>query len=289
MNNNGQTTKGTLYLIATPIGNLGDMTYRGVELLKEVDLIACEDTRHTRKLLNHFEINTSTTSYHEHNKQAKGKYLIQTLLEGKNIGLVTDAGTPGISDPGEDLVRLCHDEKITVTSAPGAVAAITSLIISGFSTRYFAFEGFLPTDKKQLRRRLELLKDETRTLIIYEAPHRLKQTLKKLQENLGDRQVGITRELTKRHEEILRMTLSEALSHYESQDPRGEYVLILEGRDIKEMDKEEQESWNSYSLEEHMEIYLQQGIQKKEAMKKVAKDRGISKRDVYQAIEVDKK
>lgn len=275
---------GTLYLIATPIGNLEDMTYRGVRLLNEVDLVACEDTRHTRKLLNHYDIHTPTTSYHEHNKHVKGKRLIEDLKMGKDIGLVTDAGTPGISDPGEDLVALCHEEGISVTSAPGCVAAITSLIISGMSTRYFAFEGFLPTDKKQLRQRLDLLKEETRTLIIYEAPHRLKQTLRKLYDTLGNRVITVTKELTKRHEKAVKMTLEEAIHYYDEEDPRGEFVLILEGKNYDTIIEEKRESWNEYTLEEHMEIYLKQGLQKKEAMKKVAKDRGVSKRDIYNEL-----
>ncbi len=279
---------GSLFLVATPIGNLDDMTIRGINTLKEVDLIACEDTRHTRKLLNHFDIHTSTTSYHEHNKHVKGNQLIKDLKDGKNLALVTDAGTPGISDPGEELVKACLDESITVTSLPGAVAAITSLIISGQPTRYFCFEGFLPTDKKKMKERLSLLENETRTIILYEAPHRLKQTLTNLYKTLGNRQISITKELTKRHEKVIPTTLENSLIYFEENEPRGEFVLIIQGKDLRKIEEEQIESWMTYDLNQHMGIYLDQGLSKKDAMKKVAKDRGISKREVYAQLEKEK-
>lgn len=276
---------GKLFLVATPIGNLDDMTFRAVNTLKEVDIIACEDTRHTRKLLNHFDIHTSTTSYHEHNKYAKGPQLIQLMQDGKDMALVTDAGTPGISDPGEDLVRLCYEAGITVTSLPGPVAAINALILSGQKTRYFCFEGFLPTDKKELRKRLELLREETRTIIIYEAPHRLKKTLRLLSDQLGDRKMSTVKELTKRYETILNTTLEEAVNHYEINEPKGEFVLVIEGKDLKIIQEEKQESWERYSLTEHMSLYIDKGMSRKEAMKVVAKDRGLSKRVIYAELE----
>ena len=276
---------GTLYLCATPIGNLEDMTYRAVRILKEVDLIAAEDTRNSIKLLNHFEIKTPMTSYHEYNKIDKAYQLVAKMREGKNIALITDAGTPGISDPGEDIVRICYEEGIPVTSLPGAAACITALTMSGLPTRRFAFEAFLPKDKKEHQAVLEELKTETRTIIIYEAPHHLVRTLQELHDTLGgDRRLTICRELTKRHEEKLQMTLADSLSYYEVNEPRGEYVLIIAGRSREEMKKEEQAGWEALSLEEHMAHYESQGIDRKEAMKRVAKDRGVSKRDIYQAL-----
>ena len=276
---------GTLYLCATPIGNLEDMTFRVIRTLKEVDLIAAEDTRNSIKLLNHFEIKTPMTSYHEYNKFDKGRVLVKKLLEGINIALITDAGTPGISDPGEDIVRICYEEGIPVTSLPGAAACITALTMSGLPTRRFAFEAFLPKDKKEHQAVLEELKTETRTIIIYEAPHHLVRTLQELHDTLGgDRRLTICRELTKRHEEKLQMTLADSLSYYEVNEPRGEYVLIIAGRSREEMKKEEQAGWEALSLEEHMAHYESQGIDRKEAMKRVAKDRGVSKRDIYQAL-----
>ena len=275
---------GTLYLCATPIGNLEDMTFRAVRILKEVDLIAAEDTRNSIKLLNHFEIKTPMTSYHEYNKIEKGHKLVQMLLEGKNLALITDAGTPGISDPGEELVQMCYEAGVPVTSLPGAAACITALTLSGLSTRRFAFEAFLPSDKKERQQVLEELKNDTRTVICYEAPHRLVKTLKELLEALGNRRITICRELTKRHEEKLQMTLTDSLSYYEVNEPRGEYVLIIAGRSREEMKKEEQAGWEALSLEEHMAHYESQGIDRKEAMKRVAKDRGVSKRDIYQAL-----
>ena len=276
---------GKLYLCATPIGNLEDITYRVLRTLKEVDLIAAEDTRNSIRLLNHFEIKTPMTSYHEYNKIDKAYQLVAKMREGKNIALITDAGTPGISDPGEDIVRICYEEGIPVTSLPGAAACITALTMSGLPTRRFAFEAFLPKDKKEHQAVLEELKTETRTIIIYEAPHHLVRTLQELHDTLGgDRRLTICRELTKRHEEKLQMTLADSLSYYEVNEPRGEYVLIIAGRSREEMKKEEQAGWEALSLEEHMAHYESQGIDRKEAMKRVAKDRGVSKRDIYQAL-----
>ena len=280
-----QHKTGTLYLCATPIGNLEDITYRVLRTLKEVDLIAAEDTRNSIRLLNHFEIKTPMTSYHEYNKIEKAYQLVAKMREGKNIALITDAGTPGISDPGEDIVRICYEEGIPVTSLPGAAACITALTMSGLPTRRFAFEAFLPKDKKEHQAVLEELKTETRTIIIYEAPHHLVRTLQELSDTIGgDRRLTICRELTKRHEEKLQMTLTDSLSYYEVNEPRGEYVLIIAGRSREEMKKEEQAGWEALSLEEHMAHYESQGIDRKEAMKRVAKDRGVSKRDIYQAL-----
>lgn len=275
---------GTLYLCATPIGNLEDITLRVLRTLKEVDLIAAEDTRNSIKLLNHFDIQTPMTSYHEFNKIEKAYTLITKLKEGMNIALITDAGTPGISDPGEELVAMCYEEGIPVTSLPGASAVITALTLSGKSNRRFAFEAFLPKDKKERARILEELKTETRSIILYEAPHHLVKTLEELLEALGDRNVSIERELTKKYETVLRTTFSQALLHYSGHDPKGEYVLVIEGRNKKEMEQDRQQAYLSMSLEEHMEIYLSQGIDRKEAMKLVAKDRGMTKREVYAGL-----
>ena len=263
---------GKLYLCATPIGNLEDMTFRVVRTLKEVDLIAAEDTRNSIKLLNHFEIKTQMTSYHEYNKIDKGHYLVEQLLEGKNIALVTDAGTPGISDPGEELVAMCYEAGIEVTSLPGPAACITALTLSGLSTRRFAFEAFLPSDKKEKKKILEELKTETRTMIMYEAPHRLLRTLEELFETLGERRLTVCRELTKKHETAFVTTISEALKWYGEHEPKGECVLVIEGKSRKEMEEEAQKKWEEMPLEEHLEHYMEQGIDKKEAMKKVAKD-----------------
>lgn len=278
---------GTLYLCATPIGNLEDITFRVLRTLKEVDLIAAEDTRNSIKLLNHFEIKTPMTSYHEYNKIEKARDLVERLLAGTNIALITDAGTPGISDPGEELARMAIEAGITVTSLPGACACITALTISGLPTRRFAFEAFLPSEKKECRQVLDELKDETRTIILYEAPHRLKKTLALLLETLGDRQITVCRELTKKHETAVRGVLSEVLAHFENEEPRGECVLVLHGKDFKEIEKEAQEKWQELSIPEHVEYYLAQGMEKKEAMKAAAADRGMSKRDIYQAL-IDK-
>lgn len=276
---------GTLYLCATPIGNLEDMTFRVIRTLKEVDLIAAEDTRNSIKLLNHFEIQTPMTSYHEFNKYEKGRKLVEKLLEGQNIALITDAGTPGISDPGEELVQMCYEAGITVTSLPGAAACVTALTLSGLSTRRFAFEAFLPTDKKEREAVLQEMESETRTIVMYEAPHRLVKTLKLLAERLGsERKITVCRELTKRHETAFRSTIAEASAYYEVNDPKGECVLVIEGRSREEMRMEAQAQWEEMSVEDHMEHYLSQGINKKDAMKMVAKDRGVPKREIYNQL-----
>jgi 16S rRNA (cytidine1402-2'-O)-methyltransferase len=275
---------GTLYLCATPIGNLEDITFRVIRILKEVNLIAAEDTRHSIKLLNHFEITTPMTSYHEFNKIEKGRYLIEQLNQGLNIALITDAGTPGISDPGEELVKMAYEAGINVTSLPGPVACITGLTLSGLSTRRFAFEAFLPSDKKQRMQVVNELSNETRTIILYEAPHRLLKTLKELYDVLGDRKVTIVRELTKKHEDTLRTSVKEAISYYEAKEPKGEFVLVIEGRSFLEIQKEDQEQWKKLSLEEHMNLYVSKGLNKKEAMKAVANDRGVPKREIYQLL-----
>ena len=275
---------GTLYLCATPIGNLEDITFRVLRTLKEVDLIAAEDTRNSIKLLNHFEIKTPMTSYHEFNKIDKAYQLVERLKEGKNIALITDAGTPGISDPGEDIVRICYEQGVPVTSLPGAAACITALTMSGRSTRRFAFEAFLPKDKKERAAVLEELKNETRTIIIYEAPHHLVKTVTELMNAIGDRELTLCRELTKKHEEKMQTTFSQVLEYYKENDPRGEYVMVICGRSRQELEKEQQESWEAMSVEEHMAHYEGQGIDCKEAMKLVAKDRGVSKRDIYQSL-----
>ena len=275
---------GKLFLCATPIGNLEDITYRVLRTLKEVDLIAAEDTRNSIKLLNHFEIKTPMTSYHEYNKIETAYQLVDKMREGKNIALITDAGTPGISDPGEDLVRICYEEGIEVTSLPGPAACITALTMSGLPTRRFAFEAFLPREKKERALVLEQLKKETRTIILYEAPHHLVKTLEELLEALGNRKIAVCRELTKRYEEKTLASISEMLDYYKENEPRGEYVLVLEGKSFETIAEEEKKSWEAMTIEEHMAIYEGQGIDRKEAMKLVAKDRGISKRDVYQAL-----
>lgn len=276
---------GKLYLCATPIGNLDDITLRVLKTLKEVDLIAAEDTRHSIKLLNHFEIKTPMTSYHEFNKFDKADYLVEKMKTGVNLALITDAGTPGISDPGEELVKKCYQAGIEVTSLPGPAACITALTLSGLSTRRFCFEAFLPTDKKERKWILGELKDETRTMVIYEAPHHLIRTLAELAEVLGsERRITICRELTKRYEEAFITTFADALNFYETNEPKGECVIVIEGRTISELLKEQQDSWEDMSLEQHMEVYTGQGIDRKEAMKRVAVDRGISKRDVYQYL-----
>lgn len=277
---------GKLYVCATPIGNLKDITLRCLETLKEVDLIASEDTRHTIKLLNHYEIKVPLESYHEHNKDIKGKKLINLLLEGKNIALVSDAGMPGICDPGEDLIRLCYENKIEITVLPGATASITALILSGIKTRSYCFEGFLPSNKKSRKEVIQRFKDDTRTYIIYEAPHHLLQTLKELYEQIGNRNISIVKELTKKHENVFKTSLLEALKYFEENTPKGEYVLVLEGANEDEVLNKEKEEINNIPIKEHLEQYLSAGMDIKEAMKKVAKDRGISKRDVYNEIKI---
>lgn len=276
--------QGKLYLCATPIGNLEDITLRVLRTLKEVDLIAAEDTRNSIKLLNHFEIHTPMTSYHEYNKYDKGKELIALLQQGKNIALITDAGTPGISDPGEELVKMCVEAGTEVTSLPGASACITALTISALNSRRFAFEAFLPSGKKERQILLRNLTRETRTLIFYEAPHHLKRTLEELYGAFGNRRLTICRELTKKYETVFRTDLGQAIMYYKTEEPRGEYVLVMEGRKPEELQKEQQEVWQDLSLNEHIELYEEQGLSHKEAMRLVAKDRGTSRRDVYQAL-----
>ena len=275
---------GMLYLCATPIGNLGDMTPRVVETLRSVDVIAAEDTRNSIKLLNHFEIKTSMTSYHEHNKVEKADYLIGQMQQGKDVALVTDAGTPAISDPGEVLVRKCQEAGITVTSLPGAAACITALTLSGLPTRRFCFEGFLPADKKEKAQILEELQEESRTIILYEAPHHLARTLGELYETLGDRRMTLCRELTKKFETVLPTTIKEAQALYESEEPRGEYVLVVEGKSLLQKKEEAQAAWKSMTIEEHMKYYEEGGMDEKTAMKQVAKDRGVPKREIYQYL-----
>lgn len=275
---------GTLYICATPIGNLEDITIRVLNTLRSVDLIAAEDTRNTLCLLNHFNIKTPLTSYHEYNKIEKAEFLIEKLTNGTNIALVTDAGTPAISDPGEELVCRAHAACIPVTSLPGACACITALTLSGLSTRRFSFEAFLPSDKKERKRILEMLKTETRTIILYESPHHIKATVKELFDTLGDRNLTLCRELTKIHETVTLTTLKGALFLWEESAPRGEYVLVIEGIAQEALDAEERKKWDSMSIAEHVDFYIEQGSSKKEAMKLAAKDRGISKRDIYQAL-----
>ena len=275
---------GKLYLCATPIGNLDDITLRVLDTVKNVDLIAAEDTRHSIKLLNHFQIKTPMTSYHEYNKVEKARYLVDQMKKGVTVALVTDAGTPGISDPGEELVRQCHEAGIPLTSLPGPAACITALTISGLPTRRFCFEAFLPADKKERQWILEELKKETRTIIVYEAPHHLVRTLSELAAALGERNITVCRELTKRYEEAFRTTFSGALEFYKENEPKGECVVVIEGKSFDQVNREKQQEFEEMTVEEHMELYLSQGMDKKEAMKRVAKDRGISKREVYQAL-----
>lgn len=269
---------GKLYLCATPIGNLGDVSTRCLETFKMADLIAAEDTRRTLQLLNHFEISKPLTSYHEHNKHEKGGYIISLLKRGKNVVLVSDAGTPAISDPGEDLVKLCIENDIDVTSVPGPVAGINALILSGLPTRRFAFEGFLSVNKRHRREHLESIKNDTHTLIFYEAPHKLKNTLNDMQKVLGgSRKIALVRELTKIHEEVKRCTIDEAVEYYGENNPRGEYVIVIEGA----TEIEEENDWEEISIYDHVEKYIKEGIPQKEAIKKVAQDRGLPKREVY--------
>lgn len=275
---------GKLYLCATPIGNLEDITLRVLRTLKEVDLIAAEDTRNSIKLLNHFDIKTPMTSYHEYNKIDKAYVLINKMQEGQNIALITDAGTPGISDPGEELAAMCYEAGIEVTSLPGPAACITALTLSGLPTRRFAFEAFLPADKKERKQILEELKNETRTIILYEAPHRLVRTLEELKETLGNRRMTLCRELTKKHETAFHSTIDDLILYYQTEKPLGECVLVIEGRSRKEMEEEQKASWEKITIEEHMELYENKGYSRKEAMKLVANDRGMTKREVYQHL-----
>lgn len=276
--------RGKLYLCATPIGNLEDITMRVLRTLKEVDLIAAEDTRNSMRLLNHFGIHTPLTSYHEYNKIEKAHTLIAKMQEGKQIALITDAGTPGISDPGEELVRMCYEAGIEVTSLPGACACVTALTLSGLATRRFCFEAFLPADKKERRQVLSELLTETRTTIIYEAPHRLVRTLTELRDTLGNRRITVCRELTKKHETAFRTTLADAVEYYEANEPKGECVIVMEGRSLAQLQEEERMRWEELTVDEHVERYLAQGMDRKEAMKQAAKDRGVSKREIYAAL-----
>ena len=275
---------GKLYLCPTPIGNLEDITLRVLRTLKEVDLIAAEDTRNSIKLLNHFEIKTPMTSYHEFNKVDKAYVLVEKMRQGSNIAYITDAGTPGISDPGEELVKICYEGGIEVTALPGPVACVTALSFSGLSTRRFCFEAFLPKDKKERAFVLEELKLETRTIIIYEAPHHLLKTLEELLDAIGERNLSTCRELTKKFEEVKRLTLTDAIAYYKQNDPRGEFVLVIEGKSREELIENKQNEWKEMSLDNHMEHYITQGIEKKEAMKLVAKDRGLTKREIYKEL-----
>lgn len=272
---------GTLYICATPIGNLGDMTPRVVETLKQVDLIAAEDTRNSIKLLNHFDIHTPMTSYHEFNKVEKAKQLVSQLLAGQDIALITDAGTPAISDPGEVLVAFCMEQGIPVTSLPGPAACITALTLSGLCTRRFCFEGFLPAEKKPRREILEELREESRTIILYEAPHHLVGTLQELWDTLGNRRITLCKELTKKHETVFATTLEGAVTHYQTEEPKGEYVLVLEGKSREEKKAQAIAEWEKMTIEDHMAYYEKQGMDSKEAMKQVAKDRGVGKREIY--------
>ncbi len=278
---------GTLYLVATPIGNLEDMTFRAVRILKEVDLIAAEDTRNSIKLLSHFDISTPMTSYHEHNKYEKAEVLVGKLLEGTNIAVITDAGTPGISDPGEELVKQCYTAGISVVPIPGACAAVNALISSGLSTRRFCFEAFLPPDKKERKLILEGLKTESRTMVIYEAPHRLLKTLEELYGTLGDREATVCRELTKKHETFFKTTLSRACEYYSDNEPKGECIIVIAGISFEELKEEDIRRWEEMSIQDHVAMYMDKGVDKKEAMKLVAKDRGVSKRDIYNNL-IDK-
>ncbi len=275
---------GKLYVCATPIGNLGDITLRVLDTLKQVDLIAAEDTRNSIKLLNHFEIKTPMTSYHEHNRYDKARFLIQEMRSGKDIALITDAGTPGISDPGEEFIRMCYEGGIGVTILPGASACVAALALSGLSTDRFSFEAFLPREKKERAAVLEEMRDDTRTLVVYEAPHHLLEALRDLEEALGERRIAVCRELTKVHETVFRTTFAEAIAHYEAEEPRGECVIVIEGRDRKELVRRQQEDWKQLTPEEHMEYYTAAGLDRREAMKQVAKDRGVTKREIYQEL-----
>ena len=273
-----------LYICGTPIGNLEDMTYRVVRVLSEVDLIAAEDTRQSVKLLNHFDIKTPLTSYDEHNKDVKGPQLIKLLQEGKDIALVTDAGMPGISDPGEDLIKLCYENNVPVTVVPGPTAVVTALVLSGLNSRSYIFEGFLPRNKKQRAEVLERLVDESRTTVFYEAPHHLVDTLDSIYKTVGDRNIAVARELTKKHETVNRGAVGEVLEYFKENEPKGEFVLVLEGKDKEKIKEDKIASFEEMTIEEHFNMYIEQGMSEKDAMKQVAKDRGIGKRDVYAYI-----
>lgn len=273
--------EGKLYVCPTPIGNLEDITLRVLRVLKEVDLILAEDTRHSLKLLNHYDIKNKLESYHEHNEMEKSEKIISLLKEGKNIALISDAGMPGISDPGEILIKKIHEENLKLTVLPGPSAMITALVASGQSTKYFAFEGFLPRKNQKTKERLELLKNETRTIILYESPYRVRKTLKLIYKELGDRKVSLCRELTKKFEEIKYTTIKEEIENLKGEENRGEFVIIIEGRSYSEIKKEESMKWKELPIEEHIEIYYKKGFNRKKAMKKVAEDRNVSKRKIY--------
>lgn len=272
---------GTLYVCGTPIGNLEDITFRCINTLKNADIIAAEDTRQTVKLLNHYEIKTPLTSYHEHNKDVKGPRLINELKSGKNIALVSDAGMPGISDPGEDLIKLCYEEGVPVTIVPGPTAVITAVVLSGIGARSYCFEGFLPSGKKQRKDILERLSKETRTMVLYEAPHHLKATLAELYAVLGNREIAVVKELTKKHENVNKGMFEDIIAYYNENEPKGEFVIVIQGLDISEINEEKKASFESMSIEEHLDLYLKQGMDNKSAMKQVAKDRGVGKREIY--------
>jgi 16S rRNA (cytidine1402-2'-O)-methyltransferase len=279
---------GILYLVATPIGNLEDISLRALRILGEVDFIAAEDTRQTIKLLNHYKIKNPLKSYYEHNKAQKGEFIIKQLQEGKNIALVSDAGTPGISDPGEDLVKLAVKNGLSVTIIPGPVAAISGLVLSGMPTERFVFEGFIPMNKKLRKQRINAIKKETGTIVFYEAPHKMLNTLKDLIENLGDRNIVIAREITKKFEQIIRCRISEAIERYSMTTPRGEFVLIVEGANEQGLLSEDSMQWDEMSIPEHVEMYVKSGEDKKEAIKRTSEERGISRREVYNAVIKDK-
>lgn len=282
--NRGVNLQGTLYVVGTPIGNLDDITIRALDVLKNAHIISAEDTRHTLKLLNHFEIKTPLTSFHEHNKHMKGPKLIDILLDGKDIALVSDAGMPGISDPGESLIKLCYDNNITVTTVPGPTALISGLVLSGINARRYVFEGFLPKDKKELNQVMQSLIDETRTIVFYESPHQLIKTLNTLLQKLGDRNVAVAKEITKRYETVLRGKITDVINILQLDEVKGEYVIVVDGKDCEVLKQENIMQWDNVCITDHMQIYLDKGLDKKEAMKKVAKDKGISKREVYDML-----
>lgn len=272
---------GKLYLVPTPIGNLKDITLRALEVLKSVDIIACEDTRQSLKLLNHFGIRKTLISYHKHNENGKSEDIIKELKEDKNVAIISDAGTPGVSDPGAVIVKKCIEEGLSFEVLPGATAITTALVYSGLDTTKFIFRGFLPRENKERRPVIEELLDRKESLIFYEAPHRLKNTLEFLYELFGDRNISICRELTKLHEEIIRLKLSEAIEYYSENNPRGEYVLVLEGKSEAAIEEEEMEKWSNLTIEEHIKKYITEGLTKKDAIKKVSKDRKMTKSEIY--------
>ena len=272
---------GKLYICPTPIGNLEDMTYRTIRILNEVDLIAAEDTRHSIKLLNHFEISKPLTSYHEHNKDSKGGYLINKLLEGENIALISDAGMPGISDPGEDIIKQAIEHNIDIEVLPGATASITALVGSGLETAKFAFEGFLDRDKKVRRNQLEELKEERRTIIFYESPHRLKDTLKDMLKVLGNRRIAVNREITKKYQEIIREDIETVINIFNEKEVKGEFVLIVEGF---KGEKTVQNSYEDLTEREYVINLMENGMDKKDAIKTVCKDRKLKKDVVYKQV-----